>query len=142
MKISKNGVEFISRHEGCRLAAYKCPAGVWTIGYGHTGPDVVYDLVITQVRALELLGSDLATAENAVSREKLRLSQNQFDALVSFVYNVGTGNFQRSSLLKMLRVNPANLNIRTEFAKHNKAAGTTLPGLANRRKAEADLYFS
>lgn len=142
MKISKNGLELIMRHEGCRLTAYKCPAGVWTIGYGHTGTDVVAGLTITSRRAEELLTEDVRWAEEVVNREGLKLNQNQFDALVSFVFNVGAGNFRSSTLLKMLRVNPDSLNVRTELGKWNKAKGSTLPGLALRRKAEADLYFS
>lgn len=142
MKTSKNGLELIKRHEGCRLTSYKCPAGVWTIGYGHTGADVTPGMTITLQQAEELLTKDIRWAEDAVNREKLRLNQNRFDALVSFVYNVGTGNFHSSTLLKMLRVNPDSLNIRTEFCKWCKAKGSTLPGLALRRKQEADLYFS
>lgn len=142
MKTSENGLELIKRHEGCRLTAYKCPAGVWTIGYGHTGADVVSGMTITQQQADELLRKDVQWAEDAVNRENLRLNQNQFDALVSFVYNVGAGNFRSSTLLKMLRVNPDSLNIRTEFGKWCKAKGSTLPGLALRRKQEAELYFS
>lgn len=142
MKTSRNGLELIKRHEGCRLTVYKCPAGVWTIGYGHTGADVVPGMTITLQRAEELLAEDVRWAEDAVNRENLRLNQNRFDALVSFVYNVGARNFRSSTLLKMLRVNPDSLNIRTEFSKWCKAKGSTLPGLALRRKQEADLYFS
>lgn len=142
MKTSKNGLELIKRHEGCRLTAYKCPAGVWTIGFGHTGADVGPGMTITLQRAEELLIEDIRWAEEAVNRENLRLNQNQFDALVSFVYNVGAGNFRSSTLLKMLRVNPESLNIRTELNKWCKAKGSTLPGLALRRKQEAELYFS
>lgn len=142
MKTSKNGLELIKRHEGCRLTAYKCPAGVWTVGYGHTGADVVPGRTITPEQADELLRQDVRRAEETINREGLRLNQNQFDALVSFVYNVGSGNFRSSSLLKMLRVNPDSLNVRTELNKWCKAKGSTLPGLALRRKQEADLYFS
>lgn len=142
MKTSNKSLELIKQHEGCRLTAYKCPAGVWTVGYGHTGADVVPGLTITQRRADELLSEDVRWAEEAVNREKLLLNQNQFDALVSFVFNIGAGNFRSSTLLKMIRVNPQSLNIRTELGKWCKAKGSTLPGLALRRKAEADLYFS
>lgn len=142
MKTSRNGFELIKRYEGCRLTAYKCPAGVLTVGYGHTGTDVVAGMVITQQQADELLQKDVRWAEDAVNREKLNINQNQFDALVSFVFNLGAGNFRSSSLLKMIRINPLSLNIRTEFEKWCKAKGSTLPGLALRRKHEADLYFS
>lgn len=142
MKISKNGLELIRRHEGCRLEAYKCPAGVWTIGYGHTGADVAGGMVITRQQADELLLRDIRWAEDAVNQEGLNINQNQFDALVSFVYNVGSGNFRSSTLLKMIKINPLSVNIRTELGKWCKAKGSTLPGLALRRKQEADLYFS
>lgn len=142
MKTSENGLELIRRHEGCRLAAYKCAAGVWTIGYGHTGADVVPGLTITPRCAEELLCEDVRWAEDAVNRENLNINQHQFDALVSFVFNLGAGNFRSSTLLKMIRINPLSLNIRTEFGKWCKAKGSTLPGLAMRRKQEADLYFS
>lgn len=142
MKISNEGVELIKRHEGCRLTAYKCPAGILTIGYGHTGADVTAGMGINTQQADELLRKDLSSAERAVTTEGLRINQNQFDALVSFVYNIGAGAFRSSTLLKMIRINPLSLNIRTEFAKWCKAKGTTLPGLALRRKQEAELYFS
>lgn len=142
MKTSRNGLELIKRHEGCRLTSYKCLAGIWTIGYGHTGRDVVPGMTITSLQAEELLMKDVRWAEDAINQENLPLNQNQFDALVSFVYNIGAGNFRSSTLLKLLRVNPDSLNMRTEFSKWCKAKGSTLPGLAFRRKQEADLYFS
>lgn len=142
MKTSNNGLELIKRHEGCRLTAYKCPAGVLTIGYGHTGADVVAGMMITQQQADELLRRDVRWAADAVNRENLNINQNQFDALVSFVFNLGAVNFRGSTLLKMIKVNPLSINIRTEFGKWCKAKGSTLPGLALRRKHEAELYFS
>ena len=141
MKTSQKGLQLIKQHEGCRLTAYKCPAGVLTIGYGHTGTDVVAGMVITAVQAEELLKKDIQWAETAVNQEGLNITQNQFDALVSFTYNVGARNFKNSTLLKMIKVNPLSINIRTEFARWNKAKGSTLPGLVTRRKAEAELYF-
>lgn len=144
MKTSNNGLELIKRHEGCRLTAYRCPAGVLTIGYGHTGADVVEGMVITLQRAEELLRADVRRAESAVNREKLNINQNQFDALVSFTFNIGAGakGFGGSTLLKMIKVNPLSLNIRAEFSKWCKSKGSTLPGLALRRKQEAELYFA
>lgn len=142
MKISNNGLELIKKFEGCQLTAYKCPAGVWTIGYGHTGKDVIPGMVVTLHQAEELLKKDVRPAEDTINRENLDLNQNQFDALVSFVYNLGAGNFRSSTLLKMLKINPCSPNIRTELGKWCKVKGSTLPGLALRRKKEADLYFS
>lgn len=141
MKTSQKGLQLIKQHEGCRLTAYKCPAGILTIGYGHTGTDVVAGMVITAVQAEELLKKDIQWAETAVNQEGLNITQNQFDALVSFTYNVGARNFKNSTLLKMIKVNPLSINIRTEFARWNKAKGSTLPGLVTRRKAEVELYF-
>lgn len=141
MKTSQKGLQLIKQHEGCRLTAYKCPAGILTIGYGHTGTDVVEGMVVTAVQAEELLKKDIQWAETAVNQEGLNITQNQFDALVSFTYNVGARNFKNSTLLKMIKVNPLSINIRTEFARWNKAKGSTLPGLVTRRKAEAELYF-
>lgn len=145
MKTSNKGVELIKQFEGLRLKAYKDQKGVWTIGYGHTGGVKSGD-VITEQEAEKLLENDLKTAENAVNEQNLSLSQNQFDALVSFVFNVGTGNFRSSTLLKKAKANPDDPTIRNEFLKWNKARinGTLKPltGLTRRRAAEADLYFT
>lgn len=145
MKTSDRGIDLIKRHEGFRPRAYRCPAGVWTIGYGHTGGVNSGD-VITEAQAEEFLRADLKTAERTVSAEKLPLSQNQFDALVSFVFNVGGTSFRRSTLLKRARVNSRDRAIANEFRKWNKARVnnvlTVLPGLTRRREDELKLYFS
>ena len=141
MKTSKKGIELIASHEGLALKAYKCPAGVWTIGYGHTGGVKSTD-VITKERAIEFLQSDLKDAENAVNKNLPNLNQNQFDALVSFVFNVGAGNFGKSTLLKKAKNNPSDATIRSEFNKWINGGGKVLPGLVKRRKEESDLYFS
>ncbi|NDW10456.1 lysozyme [Dysgonomonas sp. 520] len=144
MKTSNSGVDFIRSHEGLVLTAYKCPAGVWTIGYGHT-KGVKQGDRITEKEAIEYLKEDLEDSEKAVSSQNLKLNQNQFDALVSFTFNVGSGNFKSSTLLKKAKANPNDPTIRNEFAKWNKAKVkgvlTALPGLTRRRKEEADLYF-
>lgn len=140
MRTSKNGLELIKAHEGLRLQAYKCPAGVWTIGYGHTST-AKQGMTITAQQAEELLRTDLTTAERAVSSHGLGLNQNRFDALVSFVFNVGSGNFARSTLLRKIRTNPADAAIAAEFFKWNKGGGKVLPGLVKRRQDEAALYF-
>ena len=141
MKTSDKGIELIKSHEGRVLTAYKCPAGVWTIGYGHTA-DVSPGMVIDETRAEELLRSDLKTAETAVSRQNLNINQNQFDALVSFVFNVGPGNFERSTLMRKAKLNENDHTIAGEFAKWKYGGGRVLPGLVKRRKDEAELYFS
>lgn len=140
MKTSQKGIELIKSFEGLKLTAYRCPSGVLTIGYGHT-KNVTPNMKITPAEADRQLREDLTEAEAAVNRENLPVNQNQFDALVSLVYNIGAGAFRGSTLLKMIRVNPQSINIRTEFQKWNKAKGSTLPGLALRRKAETNLYF-
>lgn len=144
MKTSNNGFDLIKRHEGCRLKAYKCPASIWTVGYGST-KGVNQWTAITQQQAEVRLRSDVETSENTV--EKVRylqkgLKQCQFDALVSFVFNVGSGAFEKSTLRKMIIANPDDRNIQAEFGKWVNANGRKLPGLVARRADEAKLYFS
>jgi len=145
VRTGNSGIQLIKKHEGFVPRAYLCPAGVWTIGYGHTS-GVMNGQVITPEIGEMYLRSDLADAENAVNRERLNLTQNQFDALVSFVFNCGAGNFRASTLLKRVRVNPNDPAIRGEFAKWNKARinGVLAPlaGLTKRRRDEANLYFT
>ncbi|WP_353122114.1 lysozyme [Dysgonomonas capnocytophagoides] len=140
MKIAITGVKLIQEFEGLELKAYKCPAGVWTIGYGHT-KGVKQGDVITPAQATAYLQADLADAEKAVNSQNLKISQNQYDALVSFTFNVGTGNFLKSTLLKKVKINPDETSIRSEFAKWKYGSGKVLPGLVCRREAEANLYF-
>lgn len=139
--MNKAGLELIKRHEGCKLEAYKCPAGVWTIGYGHT-QNVMKGDRITQQLADDWLAQDLKKFEAAVlKRVKTYINENQIAALTSFAYNVGVGAFEKSTLLKMVNVEAKESVIRGEFAKWTKAGGKELPGLVRRRKDEADLYF-
>jgi lysozyme len=140
MKTSLNGRALIRNAEGDRLTAYYCPAGVLTIGVGHTGPDVKPGMRITQAESDALLSADLAKFEKAVARNvKVPLTQNQFDALVSFTYNLGEGNLKSSTLLK--RVNAGDMGgAAAEFIKWNKAAGKVLGGLTTRRACEAALF--
>lgn len=141
MKTSSKGIELIKEHEGFSSRGYLCPAGKWTIGYGHTGGVKSGD-VISKWQAEELLRKDVLTAERALNRQRLPLSQNQFDALVSFTFNVGVGNFQKSTLLRKVRVNVNDPSIAVEFKKWVYGGGKVLPGLVKRRQAEAGLYFS
>ena len=103
MKTSPIGRKLIQSFEGYRSEAYLCPAGVWTIGYGHTR-DVKQGDICTKEEADMFLQDDLKTAEDAVNAQNLKIGQLQFDALVSFVFNVGTANFNKSTLLKKLGV--------------------------------------
>ncbi len=141
MRTSQNGINLIKGFESLRVEAYRCPAGVWTIGYGHIAGVKRGDRIDAQ-KAEQLLADDLRESEAVVSRECPGLSQNRFDALVSFVFNVGETQFLRSTLLKCVRANPANTNIRYELSRWTRSKGVELAGLIRRRRAEADLYFS
>lgn len=140
MKTSDKGINLIKAHEGLVLTAYKCPADIWTIGYGHT-KDVKPGQTITALQADEFLKQDLQMFEKAVNAHNLNINQNQFDALVSFTYNVGPGNLQKSTLLKKVKLNVSDPTIAIEFAKWNKGGGRILPGLVKRRESESKLYF-
>jgi lysozyme len=150
MKITKTGtagIEIIKSFEGFRSAPYKCPAGIPTIGYGATfypgGKKVTMtDATITEARGTELLQSMLVSFEQYVdSYCRDDINQNQFDALVSFAYNLGPANLKSSTLLKKVNANPEDETIRAEFMKWTKAGGRVLRGLVRRREAEANLYF-
>lgn len=141
MKISQKGIDLIKRFEGCRLEAYKCPAGVWTIGYGHTN-GVKEGMKITQQEAEKLLKQDLVVYENIVLESvTTALNQPIFDALVSFTYNLGGGNLKSSTLLKLLN-DRDYYGASKEFEKWNKASGKVLVGLVKRREAERNLFNS
>lgn len=140
METSNKGIELIKRFEGLRLEAYRCPAKVWTIGYGHTRGVKEGD-IITHQQAHNFLSEDLRPVEKVVNRECIGINQNQFDALASFVFNIGETAFCRSTLLKCIKANPNNPNISNEFARWNKAGGMVLAGLLRRRRAEIELYF-
>ena len=141
MKTSPKGITLIKEFEGLRLKAYKCPGGVWTIGYGHT-TGVRPGMVISEAQAEEYLKADLIAFERYLNGLGLALNQNQFDALVSFIYNVGTGNFSSSTLLRKVRANPQDNSIMDEFLRWVYSKGRVLPGLQRRRLAEMKLYFS
>lgn len=142
MKASERGLDLIKSFEGLRLKAYKCPAGVWTIGYGHT-KGVAEGMMITITQADKFLREDIEDSERAVCRlVKSKITQSQFDALVSFVFNTGEGNFSRSTLLRKVNINPNNPDISREFKRWVYANGVILTGLKRRRDAEASLYFS
>lgn len=140
MKTSDRGIEFIKLHEGFVAHAYKCPAGVWTIGYGHTNQVKKGD-TINRAMGESYLRSDLNIAEKVVKTELPKLNQNQFDALVSFTFNVGVAAFKRSTLLRKAKLNPNDPDIAAEFRKWKHGGGKVLPGLITRREAELKLYF-
>lgn len=144
MKISPAGINLIKEFEGVRLKAYKCPAGVYTIGVGHSSaagpPAVKAGMEITNAQAMKILAQDLVQFEDGVEAAvKMPLTQNQFDALVSFTFNVGLGAFQKSTLLKKLNAGQYDA-VPAELMKWTKAGGKELPGLVRRRRAEAALW--
>ncbi len=138
MQIGQAGIDLIKQHEGCQLTAYKCPAGVWTIGYGHTGSDVKEGLTITPVKAEQLLKSDLAKFEKHVQNfdSKYHWNQNEFDALVSFAFNVGSINQLTANKTR------TKAQIAQAMLLYNKANGKVLPGLTKRRQAERQLFLT
>ena len=137
-KIGQAGLALIKQHEGCRLAAYRCAAGVWTIGYGHTA-GVHSGMTITQAQADAYLLQDVAKFEGYVNNPAYvpitaKLNQNQFDALVSFAFNLGAGN------LRKLCKGRTAAQIALAMPSYNKAAGKVLAGLKRRRAAEQALF--
>ena len=139
MKLGERGTEILKYFEGCKLTAYQDSVGVWTIGYGHTKG--VYDgMTITQDQAEQMLLSELEEYEGYIKdMVTVPLTQNQFDALVVWVYNLGPTNFRNSTLLKEL--NAGNYNAAgQEITRWNKAGGKVLAGLVKRREAEAELF--
>ena len=144
MRMSAAGLATVKEFEGLRLKAYKCPAAVWTIGYGHTSaagaPIVNPDLVITKDEAEEVLARDMEQYEEGVRKYvKVDLTQGQFDALVDFAYNAGVGALAKSTLLK--KVNAEKFDeVPAEFMKWTKGGGKELPGLVRRRRAEVKLW--
>ena len=141
MTTGQKGLTLIKFYESLKLQAYKCPAGIWTIGYGHTGNVCVGDHITIEM-ALSLLAQDLKVQEDTINKLNLPLSQNKFDALVSFVFNCGTGNFANSTLKKKVVINSEDPAIKDEFMKWTRGGGIVLPGLVKRRNEEQILYFT
>lgn len=141
-KISNKGIQMIAQFEGCRLEAYKCPAGVWTIGYGHTKNVKSGDRLSSEAEAKQLLKKDLEVYEGYVNecvengKIGFSLNQNQFDALTSFVYNCGKSNLQQ------LVTDRNAATIAQKILLYNKGGGQVLNGLVKRREAEQKLFLS
>lgn len=141
-KTNRKGIDLIKKAEGLRLQAYYCPAGVLTIGYGHTGDDVHLYQEITEAQATALLEKDLQRFESAVeSAVDVPITDDQFAALVSFVYNNGADAFRKSTLLKLLNQGK-HAEAGDQLLRWVWAGGKKLVGLENRRKAERELYYS
>ena len=141
MKATNTAIELIKSFEQLRLNSYLCPAGVWTIGYGHTD-GVNQGMLITEKTADGFLKQDIQKAEDEVNRIDADLTQEQFDALVSFVFNVGTQAFRVSTLRKLIERNPNDKKIADEFRRWVYAGNKMLPGLVKRREQEIKLYYS
>jgi lysozyme len=145
MKMTKQGLDLIKEFEGFRAKAYRCPASVWTIGYGHTSmagkPDVKPGMVISKAEGDRILMNDLRVYEAGVrSAIKVNLTPNQYSACVSLCYNIGVGAFRRSSVARFCNRSQWK-NAADAFALWNKAGGRVLPGLVRRRAAEAALFL-
>lgn len=142
MKTSEAGLRFIQHHEGCVLKAYKdFGKGIWTIGWGHTGPEVKEGLVWTQAQADAALAADVATkAEAPIAKYcKVPLTQHQYDALVSFTFNVGGGALASSTLLRKLNAGDV-AGAEAEFPKWDKVAGKPYAILTARRRDELAMF--
>ena len=143
--MNQAGIDLLKSFEGCRLRAYRDSVMVWTIGYGHTSmagpPEVKSGLTITQAEAEGILKRDLVKYETAVNRAISRVpTENQFAAMVSLCYNIGPGNFNRSTVLSAF--NAGNLGLAADaFRRWNKAGGKVLKGLVRRREAERALFM-
>lgn len=146
--MTDKGLELIKEFEGFRANAYKCPAGVVTIGYGNTfykdGSKVQMGDTITKEDAEELLNYISEKNFGTYVDKYVTSNINPYmrDALISFAYNCGNASLKSSTLLKKVNANPEDKSIANEFAKWNKSCGKVLPGLTRRRKAESDLYFT
>ena len=139
MNISQEGISLIKKFEGCKLEAYQCAAGVWTIGYGST-KDVKEGDTLTQKEADNLLLHEMQVYEGYIKELiKVPLKQNQFDALVSWVFNLGPANLKASTMLKFLNAGDYHL-IPSQIKRWNKANGKVLEGLIRRREAEALMF--
>lgn len=139
MKINDAGLAIIKHFEGLRLHSYRCPADVWTIGYGATGDDIKEGMEWTLEQCEERLKQDLKRFEDGVTKlVTVQINENQFSALVSFAYNIGLGAFKKSTLLHF--INKHNYSVAGEFAKWNKVGGIPMNGLTKRRAHEAALF--
>ena len=139
MSMSHTGLKMMMQAEGLRLEAYRCPANVLTIGYGHTGTDVTEGMTINEAQSVELLRDDVRFAEIGVrSYTTVPLTQSQFDALVDFAYNCGIGAMRGSTMLKKLNSRDY-LGASEELLRWNRAGGKVMAGLTKRREAEKEM---
>lgn len=139
MKTSERMLGLIRLHEGFRPTAYRCPAGVWTIGYGHTAGVKAGDSC-TREQAAKWLKEDLKPIEDFLNASGVELTQQQFDALASFAFNVGIATLGASTLWRKVKADPQDATIPQEFKKWVYADGGILKGLVRRRAREAAIY--
>jgi lysozyme len=147
MKLDSKGIKILEELEGLELKSYKCSADVWTIGLGNTfyedGSKVKEGQVISKERAYLLFNLISKRFEKAINENvKVEISQNQFNALFCFVYNIGITGFKNSTLLRLLNINPKDANIAKQFLRWNKINAVESKGLTNRRIKESSLYFT
>jgi len=141
VNISEKGLQLLKHYEGCELNAYRCSADVLTIGYGHT-KGVTEDMVITQEEADQMLQDEMPEYESYINdMVTVDLNQDQFDAMVCWVYNLGSGNLASSTLLKVLNEGDYEA-VPEQMKRWNKAGGKVLNGLIKRRDSEAKLFCS
>jgi lysozyme len=137
---SAKGLALTQQFEGCRLTAYQDQVGVWTIGYGHTGPEVMPGLTITEEQSKALLTKDVCSAAACVNNlVNVILTQDEFDALVDFVFNLGAGAFKGSTMLRRLNAGDFE-GAAAQFERWSRAGGVVVAGLLRRRQAEASLF--
>lgn len=142
MRITAKGLALIKEFEGLRLEAYLCPAGVWTIGWGHTKGVKKGDRIDIST-AEKYLREDIEEAEKGIEKlVKVKLNDNQFSALVSFVFNFGETKFRSSTLLRVINTDPYSPNVAVQFRRWVYADGKISQGLIRRREAEVKLYQS
>lgn len=141
-----DAIPFVKKHEGCELTSYRCPAGVWTIGYGSTrlasGNPVIRNITITQAEADALLRKELDRIQDeAACFVRVPVTHGQFVALMDFAYNCGVSALERSTLIKQLNAGKP-VNAAYEFKRWTRAGGKELPGLVRRREDEKSMFLS
>lgn len=140
MTVSQKGIDLIKTFEGCKLFAYRDSVGIPTIGYGHI-KDVKMGMSITQKQAEEFLKGDIKPVERLLNGMGINYTQNQFDALVDFIYNLGEGNFKKSTMYKNIVARKSDIEITDQMVKWVNAGGRPLLGLKKRRVAEANMFL-
>ncbi|MDE6491213.1 MAG: lysozyme [Muribaculaceae bacterium] len=144
MKTSQQMIDLIMQWEGFRAKAYRCPSGVLTVGYGHTGAEITPETTVTTDEATGMLLADIRNVERCIASMSdgagVVLTQHQFDALVSLAFNIGSTRLRRSMLWRKISINAPTDEITREFRRWVYAGGKIMPGLVKRREREASIY--